>query len=191
MVYNLNPADNYVIATMIGNFQDGSVAGKIQFGSGWWFLDQQEAMRWQMNALSNCGLISRFIGMLTDSRSFLSYPRHEYFRRTLCDLFGGDMEAGRIPNDDKLVGPNVNRLAADAPILLRQELHGEMRARKVASGHGEIARLFGAAGKNDRIEIRQQGRGVEIDADIDANMEAHAFRLHLLDRGGRSDVSPS
>jgi len=110
VVYNLNPADNYVIATMIGNFQDGSVAGKIQFGSGWWFLDQREAMRWQMNALSNCGLISRFIGMLTDSRSFLSYPRHEYFRRTLCDLFGEDMEAGRIPNDDKLVGPIIREI---------------------------------------------------------------------------------
>jgi glucuronate isomerase len=95
---------------MIGNFQDGSVAGKIQFGSGWWFLDQEEAMRWQMNALSNCGLISRFIGMLTDSRSFLSYPRHEYFRRTLCNLFGEDMETGRIPNDDKLVGPTIREI---------------------------------------------------------------------------------
>jgi len=110
VVYNLNPADNYVVATMIGNFQDGSVAGKIQIGSGWWFLDQQEAMRWQMNALSNCGLISRFIGMLTDSRSFLSYPRHEYFRRTLCELFGEDMEAGRVPNDDKLVGPMIREI---------------------------------------------------------------------------------
>jgi glucuronate isomerase len=110
VVYNLNPADNYVMATLVGNFQDGSVAGKIQFGSGWWFLDQQEAMRWQMNALSNCGLISRFIGMLTDSRSFLSYPRHEYFRRTLCDLFGEDMEAGRIPNDEMLVGPMIREI---------------------------------------------------------------------------------
>ena len=83
VIYNLNPADNYVMATMIGNFQDGVTAGKIQFGSGWWFLDQKEAMQWQMNALSNCGLISRFLGMLTDSRSFMSYPRHEYFRRVL------------------------------------------------------------------------------------------------------------
>jgi glucuronate isomerase len=97
VIYNLNPADNYLVATMVGNFQDGSVPGKIQFGSGWWFLDQKEAMEWQMNALSNCGLISRFIGMLTDSRSFLSYPRHEYFRRTLCGLFGADMEAGLLP----------------------------------------------------------------------------------------------
>jgi glucuronate isomerase len=107
VIYNLNPADNYVVATMVGNFQDGKTAGKVQFGSGWWFLDQKEAMTWQMNALSNCGLISKFIGMLTDSRSFMSYPRHEYFRRVLCDLFGKDMEAGEIPNDEDMVGPMV------------------------------------------------------------------------------------
>jgi glucuronate isomerase len=107
VIYNLNPADNYVVATMVGNFQNGKTAGKIQFGSGWWFLDQKEAMTWQMNALSNCGLISKFIGMLTDSRSFMSYPRHEYFRRVLCDLFGKDMEAGEIPNDESMVGPMV------------------------------------------------------------------------------------
>ena len=110
VLYNLNPADNYVLATMIGNFQDGSVAGKIQFGSGWWFLDQKEAMTWQINALSNCGLISRFIGMLTDSRSFMSYPRHEYFRRVLCDLFGKDMEAGEIPASDDVVGPMIRNI---------------------------------------------------------------------------------
>jgi glucuronate isomerase len=110
VVYNLNPADNYLVATMVGNFQDGSVAGKIQFGSGWWFLDQKEAMEWQMNALSNCGLISRFIGMLTDSRSFLSYPRHEYFRRTLCGLFGADMEAGLLPHDYNLVGTTIRAI---------------------------------------------------------------------------------
>jgi glucuronate isomerase len=108
--YNLNPADNYAVATMIGNFQDGSVAGKIQMGSGWWFLDQKEAMQWQMNALSNCGLISRFLGMLTDSRSFMSYPRHEYFRRVLCDMFGRDMEGGELPNDFSLVGPTVRNI---------------------------------------------------------------------------------
>ena len=108
--YNLNPADNYVIATMAGNFQDGNTAGKIQFGSGWWYLDQKEAMRWQMNALSNCGLISRFIGMLTDSRSFMSYPRHEYFRRVLCDLFGADMEAGELPDDEELVGGMIRNI---------------------------------------------------------------------------------
>lgn len=110
VLYSLNPADNYMLATMIGNFQDGRIAGKIQFGSGWWFLDQREAMEWQMNALSNCGLISRFIGMLTDSRSFMSYPRHEYFRRVLCDLFGRDMEAGLLPRDFDLVGPVVRSI---------------------------------------------------------------------------------
>ena len=104
VIYNLNPADNYVIATMIGNFQDGATAGKLQLGSGWWFLDQKEAMQWQMNALSNCGLLSRFLGMLTDSRSFMSYPRHEYFRRVLCDLIGRDVENGEIPGDDEMVG---------------------------------------------------------------------------------------
>ena len=110
VLYNLNPADDYVLATMIGNFQDGHTAGKIQFGSGWWFLDQKEAMQWQMNALSNCGLISRFLGMLTDSRSFMSYPRHEYFRRVLCDLFGKDVEAGEIPGDDALAGPMIRNI---------------------------------------------------------------------------------
>ncbi|MGJ5819588.1 glucuronate isomerase [Paludibaculum fermentans] len=104
ILYNLNPSWNYAFATMIGNFQDGSVAGKMQFGSGWWFLDQKEAMEWQMNALSNCGLLSRFVGMLTDSRSFMSYPRHEYFRRTLCNLLGDDMEKGLLPNSFDLVG---------------------------------------------------------------------------------------
>jgi glucuronate isomerase len=104
IVYNLNPADNYAFATMIGNFQDGSVAGKIQMGSGWWFLDQKEAIEWQMNALSNAGLLSRFVGMLTDSRSFMSYPRHEYFRRVLCNLLGQDIDRGELPDDEALVG---------------------------------------------------------------------------------------
>jgi len=107
ILYNLNPADNELIATMIGNFNDGSVAGKVQFGSGWWFLDQKDGMVKQMNALSNMGLISRFIGMLTDSRSFLSYPRHEYFRRILCNLFGEEIENGEMPNDIKWVGKVV------------------------------------------------------------------------------------
>ncbi|MDE3165477.1 MAG: glucuronate isomerase, partial [Acidobacteriota bacterium] len=107
VLYNLNPADNYVLATMIGNFQDGVTAGKIQFGSGWWFLDQKEAMQWQMNALSNCGLFSRFLGMLTDSRSFMSYPRHEYFRRVLCDMVGRDVEHGELPDSDGLLGPLI------------------------------------------------------------------------------------
>ncbi len=104
VLYNLNPADNYVFATMGGNFQDGSVPGKVQFGSGWWFLDQKEAMEWQLNALMNLGLLSRFVGMLTDSRSFLSYTRHEYFRRVLCNLLGGMMERGEVPSDRALVG---------------------------------------------------------------------------------------
>lgn len=110
VVYNLNPTDNYLIATMMGNFQDGKVAGKMQFGSGWWHLDQKEAMQWQLNALSNLGLLSRFIGMLTDSRSFLSYPRHEYFRRCLCNLIGREVENGEIPNDDALVGPMIENI---------------------------------------------------------------------------------
>ena len=97
IIYNLNPGDNEMIATMIGNFQDGTVAGKIQFGSGWWFLDQKDGMEKQMNSLSVLGLLSRFVGMLTDSRSFLSYPRHEYFRRTLCNLIGNDVENGLLP----------------------------------------------------------------------------------------------
>jgi glucuronate isomerase len=107
ILYNLNPADNDLMATMIGNFNDGSVAGKIQFGSGWWFLDQKDGMIKQMNALSNMGLLSRFVGMLTDSRSFLSYPRHEYFRRILCNLFGEEMENGELPNDLQWTGKIV------------------------------------------------------------------------------------
>lgn len=100
IIYNLNPRDNDLIATMIGNFQDGSVAGKIQFGSGWWFLDQKTGMEAQMNSLSNLGLLSRFVGMLTDSRSLLSYPRHEYFRRILCNLIGTDVEKGLLPKSE-------------------------------------------------------------------------------------------
>jgi len=97
ILYNLNPRDNELIATMIGNFQDGSVAGKMQFGSGWWFLDQENGIINQLNSLSLMGLLSRFVGMLTDSRSFISYPRHEYFRRVLCNLIGDDIEKGKLP----------------------------------------------------------------------------------------------
>ncbi len=110
VVYNLNPSDNYMIATMMGNFQDGSIPGKLQFGTGWWFLDQKEGMEWQMNALSNLGLLSRFVGMLTDSRSFLSFPRHEYFRRTLCNLLGAEMANGELPDDFELVGGMVRNI---------------------------------------------------------------------------------
>ncbi|TKG90454.1 glucuronate isomerase [Puteibacter caeruleilacunae] len=111
ILYNLNGAHNDVYATMIGNFQDGSVAGKMQFGSGWWFLDQKDGMEKQMNALSNLGLLSRFVGMLTDSRSFLSYSRHEYFRRTLCNLIGNDVENGEIPADMDLLGSMVENIS--------------------------------------------------------------------------------
>ena len=111
ILYNLNPRDNELIATMIGNFQDGTIAGKLQFGSGWWFLDQKDGMEKQMNALSNLGLLSRFVGMLTDSRSFLSYTRHEYFRRTLCNLLGNDVENGEIPADMELLGQMVEDIS--------------------------------------------------------------------------------
>ncbi|GAB2957108.1 glucuronate isomerase [Hymenobacter coalescens] len=110
ILYNLNPADNELFATMIGNFQDGSVAGKMQFGSGWWFLDQKDGMERQINALSNMGLLSRFVGMLTDSRSFLSYPRHEYFRRILCNMLGHDVENGELPADMALLGRMVQNI---------------------------------------------------------------------------------
>ena len=98
IIYNLNPADLHLFAGMPGSFQDGSVPGKLQYGAAWWFLDQENGIRAQLDALSNLGLLSRFVGMLTDSRSFLSYPRHEYFRRILCDTFGSDVESGRLPN---------------------------------------------------------------------------------------------
>lgn len=107
VIYNLNPAWNEVFATMAGNFQDGTVPGKIQFGSGWWFLDQKDGMEKQINTLSNMGLLSRFVGMLTDSRSFLSFPRHEYFRRILCNLIGRDVENGELPNDIPWLGKMV------------------------------------------------------------------------------------
>lgn len=104
VIYNLNPADNELMATMAGNFNDGSIPGKIQWGSAWWFLDQKDGMIKQMNALSNMGLLSRFVGMLTDSRSFLSFPRHEYFRRILCNLFGEEVEKGELPADIPWIG---------------------------------------------------------------------------------------
>ncbi len=107
ILYNLNPRDNELMATMIGNFQDGSVAGKIQYGAAWWFLDQKDGMTKQIEALSNMGVLSQFVGMLTDSRSFLSYPRHEYFRRLLCNILGTEMDKGLIPDDMELVGGMV------------------------------------------------------------------------------------
>jgi len=110
ILYNLNPRDNELIATMVGNFQDGSAAGKMQYGPAWWFLDQKDGMENQMNTLSNTGLLSRFIGMTTDSRSVLSFPRHEYFRRILCQLLGNDVEAGLIPADMELLGKMVENI---------------------------------------------------------------------------------
>ena len=107
ILYNLNPADNDLMATMIGNYNDGSIAGKIQFGSGWWFLDQKDGMIKQINSLSNMGLLSKFVGMLTDSRSFLSFPRHEYFRRLLCNMLGEEIEHGELPNDIAWTGKIV------------------------------------------------------------------------------------
>ncbi len=107
ILYILNPRDNELVAAMIGNFQDGRTRGKIQFGSGWWFNDQKDGMEKQLTALSNMGMLSQFVGMLTDSRSFLSYPRHEYFRRVLCNLLGSDVEKGLLPGDLDLIGSMV------------------------------------------------------------------------------------
>jgi glucuronate isomerase len=110
ILYNLNPRDNALLAAMIGNFQDGSVPGKMQYGSGWWFLDQLDGMKAQMDALSNMGLLSRFVGMVTDSRSFLSYSRHDYFRRLLCNLLGEDVRRGCLPDDRDLLGRVVRNV---------------------------------------------------------------------------------
>jgi glucuronate isomerase len=126
IVYNLNPADNYAFAAAAGNFQDGSISGKIQCGSAWWFLDQKEAIEWQLNALSNVGLLSRFVGMLTDSRSFMSFPRHEYFRRILCNLIGNEMERGELPNDERLLGGMIRNVCFENA---RQYLGLEMPAK--------------------------------------------------------------
>lgn len=111
ILYNLNPRDNELFATMTGNFQDGTIVGKIQFGSGWWFLDQKDGMEKQINALSNMGVLSHFVGMLTDSRSFLSFPRHEYFRRILCNLIGQDVENGELPADMPWLGKLVQDIS--------------------------------------------------------------------------------
>lgn len=110
IIYNLNPADNDMMATMIGNFQDGTEPGKIQWGSGWWFLDQKDGIEKQLNSLSNQGLLSRFVGMLTDSRSFLSYPRHEYFRRILCNVIGNDVMNGELTYDKQLLGTTIENI---------------------------------------------------------------------------------
>ncbi len=110
ILYNNNPVDTYTFATMIGNFQDGATPGKMQYGAGWWYLDTQEGIEQQLNALSNNGLLSRFVGMLTDSRSFMSFPRHEYFRRVLCSLIGGEIERGELPDEDALIVPLIENI---------------------------------------------------------------------------------
>jgi len=150
ILYNVNPTDNYAFASMIGNFQDGSIAGKMQFGSGWWFLDQKEAIEKQLNALSNCGLLSHFIGMLTDSRSFMSFPRHEYFRRVLCNLLGSEMESGLLPNDEKLVGDMVRRICfenAERYLALPMKTHSRANsstAQDASSTNGSGAAVNAA-----------------------------------------------
>jgi glucuronate isomerase len=113
IVYNLNPADNYIFAAMAGNFSQEGVRGKVQFGPGWWFLDQKEGIEWQLNALSNCGLLSNFVGMVTDSRSFMSFPRHEYFRRILCNILGNDIEAGLLPDDETMMARLLQDICHD------------------------------------------------------------------------------
>jgi glucuronate isomerase len=110
ILYNSNPIENYAFATLTGSFSAEGIPGKVQFGSGWWFLDQKDGIEWQLNALSNVNLLSRFVGMVTDSRSFMSYPRHEYFRRVLCNLLGGEMEKGLLPRDFGLVGNMVRSI---------------------------------------------------------------------------------
>jgi glucuronate isomerase len=134
ILYNVNPADNYALATIAGSFQYGPTAGKIQYGSAWWFLDQKGGMEAQLNAVSNVGLLSRFVGMVTDSRSFMSFPRHEYFRRVLCNLLGNEMQRGELPNDFELVGGTVRNICfANAKEWLGFELPTGT-ARQVENG---------------------------------------------------------
>jgi glucuronate isomerase len=130
IIYNNNPADNYTFATAIGSFQDSSIAGKIQFGGAWWFLDQKEGIEWQLNALSATGLFPRFVGMVTDSRSFMSFPRHEYFRRVLCNLLGGEMERGELPDDEKLIGSTIQNICFNNA---RESLGLELRMERQAT----------------------------------------------------------
>jgi glucuronate isomerase len=157
IIYNANPADNYAFAAMIGNFQGGNIAGKIQLGSAWWFLDQKDAMEQQLNALSNCGLLSRFVGMVTDSRSFMSYPRHEYFRRVLCNLLGNEVERGELPDDEELVGSMIRKIcyqnAAEYLCLPMAHKAAEASAAVVANGHGLPARGVEAP----RVERMEKG----------------------------------
>lgn len=113
ILYTLNPKDNYVLGTMLGNFQKAPTPSKIQFGSGWWFNDNRDGMESQMLSLANLGLLGRFVGMLTDSRSFVSYPRHEYFRRILCNMIGEWVEKGEYPNDEKSLKQIIKGICHD------------------------------------------------------------------------------
>jgi len=113
ILYNVNPSDMFSFATLIGSFQGGGQPGKIQYGSAWWFLDQKQGITAQLDGLSNAGLLSRFIGMVTDSRSFMSYPRHEYFRRILCDLIGQEVQRGELPHDDALLSRLIRDICHD------------------------------------------------------------------------------
>jgi len=147
IVYCNNPADNYVFGAMLGNFQDGTIPGKIQMGSAWWFLDQREGIEWQINALSNLGLLSRFVGMVTDSRSFMSYPRHEYFRRVLCNLVGRDVENGELPDDEELVGSMIANICyANARqyfgLAASPARDGDPRKKSAPRSRREAARHF-------------------------------------------------
>jgi glucuronate isomerase len=138
VLYNSNPADNYVFATIAGTFHESGIPSKIQFGSAWWFLDQKEGIELQLNALSSAGLLSRFIGMVTDSRSFMSFPRHEYFRRVLCNLLGDDMEGGLLPHDEGLIGKMVSDICANnAASYLGFKL--DRRDETAAAGNGRRA----------------------------------------------------
>jgi glucuronate isomerase len=142
---------------MIGNFQDGNIAGKIQLGSAWWFLDQKDGMEQQLNALSSCGLLSRFVGMVTDSRSFMSYPRHEYFRRVLCNLLGNEIERGELPDDEELVGGMIRRICYQnaAEYLCLPMVHNTVEASSavVANGHGLPVRGV----ETPRVEHMEKG----------------------------------
>jgi glucuronate isomerase len=140
ILYNVNPSDNYAFASVINSFQQGDVPGKIQFGTSWWFLDQKEGIEWQLNALSNCGLLSRFVGMVTDSRSFMSYPRHEYFRRVLCNLIGAEMESGELPADEALLGAVISNICYSNAVSYFQ-LPGSAEALSAPPGLGhDLAR---------------------------------------------------
>jgi glucuronate isomerase len=144
IVYNNNPADNYLCATVLGSFQDGSRAGKMQLGTAWWFLDQKEGIEWQLNALSHNGLLSRFVGMTTDSRSFMSFPRHEYFRRVLCHLIGSEVEKGELPDDEELLGKMIRNISfSNARQYLNLPETKAAAAARPEKGRGALSALPG------------------------------------------------